>query len=330
VHSVIDAKKLLDILLGAAAQIGQPAKPSPGQAPAAAAGASGGNNAAPAGSLGLPPKVNETVHQVTGQSPDQLLRKAKDVVERNPGLAQAAAIGLAGLLFGARKRGRGLPGRLARLGGLALIGGLAYKALQNSRAGHALIEGTPAAAGDQGGAPAGQVSASGAAPGATTGQASIGGSEAARNAAHPPGPSASPSALDIPKGSSFHPVAQTEDDALLYLRTMVAAAACDGHIDEAERSRITRGLTEAGIDPETTRWLEREMASPADVEELAAGVTNPDKAAQVYAAASIAIDPDNMQEREFLRQLREALDLDQAVQAQIDSTAAALKLDTPT
>jgi uncharacterized membrane protein YebE (DUF533 family) len=327
VHSVIEAKKLLDVLLGAAAQIGQPAKPSPDQTPAAGAGASAQNASARAGSLGLPPKVNETVQQVTGQSPDQLLRKAKDVVERNPGLAQAAAIGLAGLLFGARKRGRGLPGRLARLGGLAVIGGLAYKALQNSRAGHGLLEGTPTASGDQASAPAGQVSASGSAQGASTGKASTGGS--ARDAAHPLGPSGSASALDVPKGSSFHPVAQTEDDALLYLRTMVAAAACDGHIDEAERSRIARGLTEAGIDPETTRWLEREMASPADVEELAAGVNNPDKAAQVYAAACIAIDPDNVQEREFLRQLREALDLDQAVQTQIDSTAAALKLDTP-
>jgi uncharacterized membrane protein YebE (DUF533 family) len=37
-----------------------------------------------------------------------------------------------------------------------------------------------------------------------------------------------------------------------------------------------------------------------------------------------------VQEREFLRQLSEALDLDQAVQAQIDSTAAALKLDSAT
>jgi uncharacterized membrane protein YebE (DUF533 family) len=324
---VIDAKKLLDILLGAAAEVGQPARSQTVPSPPTASGAPAQNGAAPAGSLDLPPKVNETVQQVTGQTPGQLLRKAKDVVQQHPGLAQAAAIGLAGLLFGARKRGRGHS--LARLGGLAVIGGLAYKALQNSRAGHAVLEGTPAAAGHQGGAPAGRVSGSGAAQGAATGQAPTGGAKPP-GAARPVAPSGSPTGLDVPQGSRFHPVAQTEDDALLYLRTMVAAAACDGHIDEAERSRITRGLIEAGIDPETTRWLESEIASPADVDELAAGVTNPDKAAQVYAAARIAIDPDNVQEREFLRQLSEALDLDQAVQAQIDSTAAALKLDSAT
>ena len=68
------------------------------------------------------------------------------------------------------------------------------------------------------------------------------------------------------------------------------------------------------------------MASPADVEELAASVTTPEKAAQVYSAARIAIDPDTMQEREFLRQLAEALDLDQALRAQIDETATAMRI----
>jgi uncharacterized membrane protein YebE (DUF533 family) len=129
-------------------------------------------------------------------------------------------------------------------------------------------------------------------------------------------------AVDVPQNSGFHPVSQTEDDALLYLRAMVAAASADGHIDEAERTRIVKGLTEAGIDPEATRWLERELASPADVEELAANVNTPEKAAQVYAAARIAIDPDTMQEREFLNRLADALDVDHATRAQIDETAS--------
>jgi uncharacterized membrane protein YebE (DUF533 family) len=106
---------------------------------------------------------------------------------------------------------------------------------------------------------------------------------------------------------------------------MVAAAAADGQIDAAERSRIVKGLTEAGIDPEASRWLETEMASPADVEELAAQIDDPEKAAQVYAAARIAIDPDTIQEREFLNQLAAALDLEGAVRAQIDDTAGTMR-----
>lgn len=319
----MDAKKLLDTLLGAAAQIGQPAQPAPRQAPGP--GQSGSDNP----SLGLPPKINQTVQQVTGQTPDELLRKAKTVVEQNPGLAQAAAIGLAGLLFGSRKSGRRFPGTLARLGGIALIGGLAYKAFQNSRAGKTLLDGTAAAPGGQGSTQrlpgivgAGEAGRS---------QPELGREERQAGAqARAPGATGSAaSSLDVPEGSKFHPVSQTEDDALLYLRTMVAAAAADGHIAETERSQIVRGLTEAGVDPDATGWLTRELESPADVEELAAGVTNPEKAAQVYAAARIAIDPDTVQEREFLRRLGEALDLDPAVQAQIDSTAAALKVGMP-
>ena len=130
--------------------------------------------------------------------------------------------------------------------------------------------------------------------------------------------------MSLPETSRFHPVSQTEDDALLFLRTMVAAAAADGHIDQAERARIVKGLTEAGIDPESSHWLENEMASPADVDELAESVNDPEMAAQVYAAARIAIDPDTIQEREFLHQLADALDLDPEVRAQIDETAGAL------
>ena len=104
---------------------------------------------------------------------------------------------------------------------------------------------------------------------------------------------------------------------------MIAAASADGQIDEAERARILKGVAEAGIDAGATRWLDDEMANPADVEELSDNVNTPERAAQVYAAARIAINPDTMQEREFLRQLAEALDLDQATRAQIDQIADA-------
>lgn len=220
-----------------------------------------------------------------------LLQKAKDLAGQHPGMTQAALLGLAGLMFGARKKGR-LSSNLAKLGGLAVIGGLAYKAFQGTKAGPA-VEGAAGEGAPKELAPAPQAVAE-----------SVG---------------------SIPETSRFHPVSQTEDDALLFLRTMVAAAAADGHIDQAERTRIIKGLTEAGIDPQATHWLETEMASPADVEELAALVEDPEKAAQVYAAARIAIDPDTIQEREFLHQLAEALDLEQALRAQIDDTVSALR-----
>jgi uncharacterized membrane protein YebE (DUF533 family) len=120
-------------------------------------------------------------------------------------------------------------------------------------------------------------------------------------------------------------VSQTEDDALLLLRTMVAAASADGQVDELERARIIKGMSEAGIDPQSREWLENEFASPADVDALADRVNDPDTASQVYAAARITIDPDTLQEREFLRRLADSLDLDDAVIKEIDASVVDLR-----
>lgn len=365
---MLNAKTLLDALVSASARPGGLAGAIGSVVNQATSGLQDATQkAGQAPSVGQ--KVDQTIGQVasgvaSGQKPGDLLSKAKQVMADNPGLAEAAMIGLAGLLFGSRKS-RGVQPSLAQLGGLALVGGLAYKAYENYRAGQPLIDmsgggqqatggqqggqlggarpgsavsggqggsSTGATSGGQGGAAAssgGQASgrpgssgAAGSSGGATTTGSATGGSRA-----QPTGstPSPSPFQLDMPQSSGFHPVSQTEDDALLYLRAMVAAASADGQIDEAERSRIMKGLVSAGIDEESTRWLEREMTSPADVEELSAGVTTPEKAAQIYTAARLVVDPDTIQEREFLRRLAESLDLDDALRTQIDSTAAALK-----
>ena len=216
--------------------------------------------------------------------------------------AQAALVGVAGLFLTSR-RTRGITGS-GKLGSLALLGGLAYNAYRNYREGKPLVEITPPE-------PAAEPQAA-AAPKAASGSSQ---DNVAQELA----------ALGVPESSGFHPVSQTEDDALLYLRAMVAAAAADGQIDAAERARIAQGMRQAGIDEAATRWLESELAEPADVEELAAGVSTPEKAAQVYTAARLAIDPDSLQERTFLTNLAQALDLDQRLRDQIDATAAAAR-----
>jgi uncharacterized membrane protein YebE (DUF533 family) len=272
---MVDYRKLLDAFVGAVS------RPDQHQDRPETTGTQTG-----ATQPGMRQQLEQNVRQLSGQSPEQLLQKAKDLAAQHPGLTQAALVGLAGLLFKGRKKGK-MTGNLVKLGGLAVIGGLAYRAYQSR-------QGSKDIAGKQGIIPA------------------ISGGDAASETLSPP------------EQSRFHPVSQTEDDALLFLKTTVAAASADGHIDETERARIVKGLTEAGLDPDSSRWLDTEMASPADVEELAGNVNDPEKAAQVYAAARIAIDPDTIQEREFLNQLAGALDLDQATRKQIDDTADSL------
>jgi uncharacterized membrane protein YebE (DUF533 family) len=272
--SMVDARQLLDALVGATAKrlTGEVSGP-PGQA----VQQSSGEAQSPLTNI-----LDMLFPAGQGGAADPYVQKAKDFVSRTPGLAQAALLGVAGA-FARSQRTGGLAHGAVRLGGLALIGALAYKAYQNHQAGKPLL------GGDQGTADAKR------------------------------------SARALPSLAGFDPGAASDDDALLFARAMVAAATADGRVDNNERTRIVQALTQAGIDPVATRWLEDELASPASVEALAEPVQNPDKAAQVYAAARLAIDPDTIQEREFLRQLAESLDLDPDLARRIDEAAAGLR-----
>jgi uncharacterized membrane protein YebE (DUF533 family) len=89
---------------------------------------------------GIASKANEVLAQTTGgRGADHVLAQARELASQNK-LATGAVIGgLAGLLLGTGT-GRSIAATTAKLGGLAVIGGLAYKALQNYQAGKPLID----------------------------------------------------------------------------------------------------------------------------------------------------------------------------------------------
>ncbi len=124
--------------------------------------------------------------------------------------------------------------------------------------------------------------------------------------------SASPPRDVSPPASPRTPFDQTEvseDEARTMLRAMVAATMADGLMDAAERERLHNALAAAKIGAAGRAWLDKELAEPADIDELADGVSSPEQAARIYAAARLAIEPDTLQERQFLKMLAEALDL---------------------
>lgn len=61
------------------------------------------------------------------------------------------------------------------------------------------------------------------------------------------------------------------------------------------------------------------------MEELAAAATTPERAAQVYSTARLAIEPDTAEERDFLKRLADALKLAPALRTEIDGGASGLK-----
>ena len=225
---------------------------------------------------GASSRAREAIGQATGQSPDQLIAKIKELIANNQLGAGAALGGLGALILGTGA-GRSMATSAVKLGGLALIGGLAYKAYQNYQ------QGLPPLTG-----------------------------------ARPPSGQA---LVAAPAGSGFEPAAVTHDQAVLYIRAMIAAAAADGRIDAAEQQRIVGNLQQAGLDGAAQQFLTSEINNPASVEDLAAAVTSQADAVQVYTAARVAIDVDTGAEHEFLKQLAEALGIDDDLAAHIDAAA---------
>ncbi len=80
-----------------------------------------------------------------GRSPEDMIAQVKELIANNQLGAGAVLGGLGAILLGT-KTGRGVATGAVKLGALALIGGLAYKAYQNHQAGKPLITGPQNAA----------------------------------------------------------------------------------------------------------------------------------------------------------------------------------------
>ena len=86
---------------------------------------------------GAAPALDEIIRKLSGgQGGADLVARAQDIIKQNPGLAGALAGALGTLVVGTGS-GRTIATHAAKLGGLVLIGGLAYKAYQNYQAGQA-------------------------------------------------------------------------------------------------------------------------------------------------------------------------------------------------
>ncbi|MFP5073721.1 tellurite resistance TerB family protein [Neisseria sp. WLZKY-1] len=122
-----------------------------------------------------------------------------------------------------------------------------------------------------------------------------------------------------PAQNAFAPQGtQSEDSGRLILKTMIAAAAADGSIDETERSLIEQ---ESG-GSEESQWLlaeTRNPAVPAELAALAGGDTA--AAAEAYLAARMVCGELSRKEIVFLSQLADAFRLDPQLVEQLERQA---------
>jgi len=257
---MFDARAILDQLLGAGQQAGR-GRPTP----------NGDRRPAPQG----------------GGSGD-LMQQVQDLARGNlGGIAGGAIAGsLASVLLGGRKKSP-LSGSGMQLGGLAILGGLAYKAWQNYQEKQA----------QQGAAQP---------PAPQAGPVQIA----------PP-----------PAETPFAPSNPSEEQALglLLVRAMIAAARADGRIDGEEISKIRQGLQASGAATDEQAFLLEQLGRPDDLDAIAAEARGPQIASEAWLAARLTIEPDSPAEQSFLKTFAEKLGLGAPLVAHLEATASQAK-----
>lgn len=213
------------------------------------------------------PGTDSSVREKAGQAG----KLAKD----NP-LATGA---IAAVLLGT-STGRSITGSALKLGGLAAVAGLAYKAYQNYQDGKSPDQGRQDVA---------------------EGEVLL----------PPPSETAFDPAI-APQGE--------DEFALALIRAMIAAARADGHIDDDEREQIAGRLAMSGLDHDAAEFINRELSSPLDLDTILAAAKTDAQKVELYTASRLTIRPDSRAERGYLDLLAGRLGLPDALIDHVEAT----------
>ena len=209
------------------------------------------------------------------------------------GVLSGLAGGLAGgTLAGAltSKKGRKLGKSALKLGALAAVGGVAWKAYQAYSQRSATTQ------------PKAGAAAAGHAPFHTA-----------------------PAAISQ---QQFEAVVEDTPDnpgQMLLLRAMIAAAYADGHIDQQEKQRIFDQVEEMDLSTADKAALFDELRQPLALESLIRLVPNAETGIEVYAASLLAIDESQSASVRYLGQLAASLRLPDELVRSVHQEVAAAK-----
>lgn len=120
----------------------------------------------------------------------------------------------------------------------------------------------------------------------------------------------------------FNDVVEDERDnsgQMLLLRAMISAAFADGHIDESERQTIFDRVQDLQLSVAEKASLFDELRAPLDQAQLIQQVPNSETAIEVYAASALAIDIKQASSRGYLDSLARNLFLPPQLVEQVES-----------
>lgn len=206
----------------------------------------------------------------------------------------AAAGGLVALMLGSKKA-RKFGGKALTYGGMAAVGGLAYKAYSDYRK-------------NQQNQPSQQNQAT-----------------AQRSVPHQPIRSIPPA----PPDSGFDP-AQLQDQngndlRLGLIQAMISAAKADEHIDAAENENIRAQIDASSLAADEKGFLFDQLGSASDPIAIANLARDEKQASELFLASALTIDIDTPEENRYMERLGDALRLPDALRQQLLAHAEAAK-----
>ncbi|MEQ9490483.1 MAG: DUF533 domain-containing protein [Alphaproteobacteria bacterium] len=206
----------------------------------------------------------------------------------------AAAGGLVALMLGSKKA-RKLGGKALTYGGMAAVGGLAYKAYSDYRKSQQSL---PSQQG-----------------------------QAAPPRSVPPEPIRS--IPPAPADSGFDPAQQQDrngnDLRLGLVQAMISAAKADGHIDTAENDNIRAQINSTNLAADEKGFLFDQLGAASDPIAIANLAGDETQASELYLASALTIDINTPEESRYMERLGDALRLPDALRQQLLAHAEAAK-----
>ena len=128
---------------------------------------------------------------------------------------------------------------------------------------------------------------------------------------------------DIAKAQSTIPDSTSSGTPLnlVLVKSMIAAARSDGHLDSREQKNIFDAVEKMDLDGSQKAAVFDAMSAEITVEDLAREVTEEHQKAEVYLAALLAIEVDHEDERAWLDSLATALQMPQGLAPYLEEQA---------
>ena len=111
--------------------------------------------------------------------------------------------------------------------------------------------------------------------------------------------------------------AEANERSEILLKAMIAAAKADGHINKKEVAAIDEQIAKLGLTGDVADLMQKEIAKPLDVKEIAALAENSAIAAEIYLVSAVVTDKENSMEREYLDTLARTMELPDSLVEQL-------------